>query len=273
MTNLSKMADQLLSYLQVYTPDFAKDFNPGISRLKIEEVLSPLQYTLPDDFYELYQWRNGHPEYFKQPLASAYICQFSSIEQVSGNKQWDCYGKTQTIYKGHITLPFIENGPQFFAIALERSYQTEAHIVDVDAFADHPILRYDSITSMLTSTVECFEARAFYLNNEGQLQEEFQLSAEILRNNNPRTIAEAMSDVMTSLDIYGLNDEVSQESYSALIDSCLSGLETLRPMRPPEAISIVQSSLTRLQGKSSDRAWSARYGLSNWLRDVGVLEP
>ncbi len=273
MTNLSKIADKLLSYLQVYTPDFAKDFNPGISRLKVEEILSPIQYTLPDDFYELYQWRNGHPEYFNQPLESGYICQFSSVEQVSENKQWDWYGKMPPIYKGCTTLPFIDDGSRFFAIALGRSYQTESHIVYVSAFTDHPILRYDSISSMLMSTVECFEARAFYRNNEGQLQEEFQLSAEILRNNNPKTIAEAMSDVVTGLDIYGLNDEVNQESYSALIKPCLSGLETLRPMRPPEAISIVQSSLTRLQGKSSDRAWSARYGLSNWLRDVGVLEP
>ncbi len=124
---------------------------------------------------------------------------------------------------------------------------------------------------MLESTVECFETGAFYLDDKGWLEENYRLSAEVLRQNNPKTYAEAMSDVVAGLDIYGLDDAASEESYTTLVTPLLRGLETLRNLRPPETILLVRDALARLQERTSDRTLAAQYGLSGWLQDVRAL--
>ncbi len=68
MTHLLETGQRLLHYLQRYVPEFAEEFNPGISRAVIQNTLELCAYELPENFYELYEWRNGHPEYFTQPL-------------------------------------------------------------------------------------------------------------------------------------------------------------------------------------------------------------
>jgi hypothetical protein len=132
MTKISELGDQLLSYLQRLTPDFAQGFHPGISRAEVNTALAPLDYTLPNDFYKLYEWRNGHSEYFPQIVPSAYICQFSSINFVAQDKKWEVWDNEPPTYKEQLLLPFIEEDARYFAIVLGRSYDDEAHIVHVE---------------------------------------------------------------------------------------------------------------------------------------------
>lgn len=269
MTKIFELGDRLLNFLQALSPEFAQGFHPGISRTEVDAMLAPLDYTLPDDFYELYEWRNGHSEYFHQPI-SAEICQFSSINFVAQDKEWEIWEDEAPTYKGLQLLPFIEKDGRYFAITLGRSYNKNAHVIYVGREGE-TTLRYDSITSMLASTVECFERDAFYVNDKGQLEKNVCCAAEILRKNNPKTLAEAMSDVLDGLNTYGLDDESDQDSYSALVSPFLSGLETLRMLRSPEAIAVVQTGLAGLEHKSSDRAYSAKYTLNRWLSDVDAL--
>jgi hypothetical protein len=267
MTQISEATTQLLVYLERYTPEFAKEFNPGISEAEIQNLLNSVEYDLPNNFYELYRWRNGHPDYFNQPLESAQICQFSPIKMVAENRKWNWWESSPPKYKHNSILPFIQDDSRFFGVVLGRSYEYSAHIVHVGR-EGQCTLRYDSIEAMLGSTVECFEKNAFYTDDEGWLEENTVLAAEILREFNPQTLAESMLDVMAGLEVYGLDDESDQDSYSILVNPFLSGLETLRILRSPEAIVVVQTALARLETESSDRAYSAKYTLNRWLSDV-----
>jgi hypothetical protein len=271
MTKISDLGSQLLSYLQRLTPDFAQGFHPGIARAELDSTLKLFDYTLPNDFYELYEWRNGHSEYFPQIVTSAYICQFSSINFVAQDKKWEIWDDEPPTYKEQLLIPFIEEDARYFAIALGRSYDNEAHIVHVGREAE-TTLRYDSITTMLASTVECFERDAFYLDDEGLLTESLGLTAEILRKYNPKTSAEALADIMACIDIYGLDEESDHDHYSILIRPLLSGLATLKRFKSPEAVDVVRAALARLEHKVSDRAYSAKvYGYGRWLSDVEDL--
>jgi hypothetical protein len=271
MTKISELGFQLLSYLQRLTPDFAQGFHPGISCGEVNTALEPLDYTLPNDFYELYEWRNGHSDYFHQPISLGMICQFSSINFVAQDKKWEIWDDEPPTYKEQLLLPFIEKDSKYIAIALGRSYCDEAYIVDVSREGETR-LEYDSITSMLASAVECFERNAFYPNDEGWLTENPGLTAEILRKHNPKTEAEVLSDVIAGLDIYGLDEESDQDHYSFLISPLLSGLATLRRFRSPEAVDVVRTALARLEHRVSDRAYSAKvYGYGRWLSDVEDL--
>jgi hypothetical protein len=58
---VSDSCERLLALLQSDFPWDAEHFQPGLSREEIEEKISELPFSLPEEVYELYQWRNGNP--------------------------------------------------------------------------------------------------------------------------------------------------------------------------------------------------------------------
>jgi hypothetical protein len=279
MNKLSDTANRLLFYLQKYTPSFAQKYNPGISRTEIQAALQPFQYELPNDFYELYEWRNGNPEWFNHPIELAKICAFSSIDRILGdlkNDDWDWDIEEDSKYKKFSTVPFVDDGAcAFFSVVLGRSYEEEAHIAFIHMGGGGVHLCYDSITSMLESEVAHYELGAIYPTDkksfhrdENFLGEKLDLGAEILRSKNPKTLTEAMSDLKNGLGYLGQDDEIDDYNYGNLVDPIFSALATLRMLRPPEAIELVQDRLGRFENKSSNRIDGARSGLSQWLVNV-----
>ena len=268
MSDISDLGRRLIKSLKKKNfLDFSQGFMPGISYKEIDETLAPLNHELPDDFYELYRWRNGHTAYFMQPVENVDICQFMSIQCVAEYKKWDIWEEEYPTYKGLPLLPYIEEDSTYFAIAMGRSYKNEAHIVDVGREGE-TTLRYDSISSMLASTVRCFEENAFYIDEKGWLAEKSYASSNILREENPYTLAESMLEFRETIDSYGFDNEVDDAHYSALVDLLWSSLATLKRLKPLECIELVQSTLSRLQNvPSSNRAFSAKYALNRWLKE------
>lgn len=269
MTNLTNAIEKLTSHLQRKLPGFVEEFQPGISFAEIQSALSTLEYTLPDDFYELYQWRNGHPDGSRQSLGPVY--DFNPIELIVQEKDWSSFGDSPPMYKGRQNLPFITNNSEFFSIVLGRSYAEQSHIVFVDELGE-TVLQYDSITSMFESIADCFELGAYYLNDDGWIEENSALSSEVLRSRNPKTIVEAMVDIQNVVDTYECDDNENSENYSKITTMLSSALQTLRRFRPPEAIKLVQSVLGRLEDVApSKRTNAARFTLNAWLQDVEAL--
>ncbi|MDX2212837.1 MAG: hypothetical protein SFY66_06060 [Oculatellaceae cyanobacterium bins.114] len=195
---------------------------------------------MPNDFYELYEWRNGNSIYFPHPIESAQICDLCSVENIY-EEQAITWGESNIPkYKQNDLLSFVAREGDFFSIVLERNYEEEAHIVEVGESSNHGVLRYDSITTMLHSTVECFDINAFYLGEDGYLAENPSLVAEVLRTRNPKTVAEATSDLQSGLSVYGLDDRLAESEYGLLLIPVISSLETLRVLRPSEAITLVK---------------------------------
>jgi hypothetical protein len=61
MSSATQSCARLLICLQNYFPWDAERFQPGLSRREIEEKVKELPFSLPEEVYELYQWRNGNP--------------------------------------------------------------------------------------------------------------------------------------------------------------------------------------------------------------------
>jgi hypothetical protein len=61
MSLVTQSCDRLLACLQENFPWDAERFQPGLSREEIEGKARELPFSLPEDLYELYQWRNGNP--------------------------------------------------------------------------------------------------------------------------------------------------------------------------------------------------------------------
>jgi hypothetical protein len=272
MSDISVLGDRLLQFLHSSFPEYVEGFLPGISTNETCLSLAELTQALPDDFYELYEWRNGSTEYFPQPFFSGDICQFNPIEAILADMKWEEYADAVPTYKGHPSLPFITINSEFVVIVLGRSYSEDAHIAFVDEVGES-YLYCDSIVSMLEATVECFLTGAVTINSSGYVEEDEGLSSEIWRNQNPRSLTEAMSDLRLALEfvtshINGTEEEKEASEYSSVISSLIAALRTLRRLRPPHAIEMVQDTLAMLQRVSSEETQGLEFTLSRWLEET-----
>jgi hypothetical protein len=268
MSNISTLGETLSSFICPHFPGFIQELNPGISRSAIQLSLTDLDQPLPNDFHELYEWKNGSLNGFPRPFNLGEILEFSPIEFVREDIRWEFYGDDIPSYKGFQLLPFIKDSDSI-AIALGSNYSEEAHIVYVTHVCE-VLLFCDSITSMLTSTVECFTSGYIVIGNEGIAREDHHLCAEVWRRNNPHTIAEVISKLTLSINvcISEASFSMTDEEYSGVIDSLTSALATLSRYRPPEAITLIQDNLINLKRNNSARGGGLHLTLDQWLEEV-----
>lgn len=267
MSNISVLGSSLLSFIEPHFPKFVQDLHPGISRSIIHLGLTGLEQALPSDFYELYEWKNGSPDCFPQLFNSGHILEFSPAELIFEEMKWELYGDAPPIYKGCCLLPFIKIDSDSVAIALGRDYSEAAHIIYINEVSELH-LYCDSITSMLASTVECFTSGSVTIDDEGNVEEDYQLSSEIWRRNNPYTLTEAISQLTSSINVCTLEESVEDREYSRALDSLTSALATLWRFRPPEAIRLLQDSLVKLKRINAARGGGLYLTLDEWLEEV-----
>jgi hypothetical protein len=275
MSRISVLGDNLLGFLHSYFPEYIESFLPGVSLEIIRSRFTNLTQVLPNDFYELYEWQNGNPEYFPQPFPSGDICQFNPLDTVVEEMIWEWFEDVPPLYNGYTTLPFITIDSEFIVIVLGRSYAEEAYIAYVDEVGDS-YLYCDSIATMLESTVECLLTRAVFVDNSGCFEENQQLSSKIWRDKNPLTLRELISDLNLALESLVLNiNQIAEgggdSSYSATIEFLVSTLRALRRFRPPDAISLVQYSLSRIKEFSLEEMQGLEFALEQWLEDCDCI--
>ena len=58
-TNLTRALDEIFDYHCQYNPDIILCLQPGLTREEIDELLENIPYTIPEEIYQLYGWRNG----------------------------------------------------------------------------------------------------------------------------------------------------------------------------------------------------------------------
>jgi hypothetical protein len=267
MENLADTCNELLQYLQQGIPETAYKFLPGISRESIQSALGTLDSELPEDFYELYEWRNGYADFNGNPnfnLQNFAPFHFNTIEMLVLEKDWEWCDDNPPSYKESGALPLVSCGQVFWGILLGRSYQSEAHIVYVDTVGECT-LRYDSITSMINTLACSFRAGALCFGNEGSVELNSLLFSEVLRKNNSKVLSEALIDFEENLEAYGSDDYFDEAMYSDKVSCLLDSLSSLYFMKPPHVVEQVHNKLMNLENLLSPRAVSAREGLRKWL--------
>jgi BTB/POZ domain-containing protein KCTD9 len=59
MSALTEALEKILKYHVLHNEEVASKLRPGLTRGEIDELVKDLPFTLPEEAYELYQWRNG----------------------------------------------------------------------------------------------------------------------------------------------------------------------------------------------------------------------
>jgi hypothetical protein len=237
MEKISTLGDKFLENFQSI-PGYAEKFNPGISQLQVQKILLSLEKELPHDFYELYKWRNGYSDFCGHPDFNIYSFapfHFSTIEMVNTERNWEWCRENTPTFKGSEVLPFVSGDRIFWGILLDRNYKDSAHIVYVNTVGECH-LRYDSISSMMSTIVEGFETGALYFDEDGFLEKNHQLFLDVVRKNNPKVLCEATADFENNIGIYGTGENLDSVDYTSRVISLLNSLSALYYMKPPDII-------------------------------------
>ena len=62
MSELTDELEYIMDWLKSTNLEFVDCYNPGLNRQQIDTLTEDFPFRLPDEIYELYQWRNGKAE-------------------------------------------------------------------------------------------------------------------------------------------------------------------------------------------------------------------
>lgn len=173
MSKLTDALNRIMNWLEEYQPEHVASYLPGLSRSEIDKLIKPFNLLIPEEIYELYQWRNGRDS----ELLDTYITFGVSIddflplhdavkEDLIGwinNPQVDG-GFLNTEYEGRTLFPFLGHfDPDLFTISLSSKEEESYPVVSLAEGCD-PLPICPSVTSMMCMLAEAYETGAYYFN-------------------------------------------------------------------------------------------------------------
>jgi hypothetical protein len=192
MTDLTLTLERILVWLQNNNLDYASSLQDGLTRLEIDIKSQELPFRLPEEIYELFQWRNGSQEELYAPFSPT--LSFLSLENAVEIADWysdepDLGGKR---YKGKMLFPFTGAQKTFYAVVI-NSETEDAQVALTDTEDDRTQLVSLSVNRFLITALECLETLPFDLCNS---DENYKIVAEIARKHNPEIVDEALRIVV-----------------------------------------------------------------------------
>lgn len=175
-----------MNWLQQNQPHFAASFIPGLNDEQIQELTSHLPYQLPEEIHELYRWRNGtkerqktlfHPSISILPLEEALVVARESIDIFDNTED-------ELRFEGNRLFPFIDDDGDLYVVKCIKEKQKSSPIISIFAEYDELDTVYTNLTNMMQTIAECYETGAYYLIDDGFLEEDENKVAEILRKYN-----------------------------------------------------------------------------------------
>ena len=118
MSALTEALERILKELQKNRPAVASTLQSGLTYKEIQETITNLPFCLPNEVYELYQWRNGNEfhqffyyHYFLPLQKAVEICQ----EIIAINVE--CGLRIQ--YEGKPLFPIFDFEGEYWAVVID----------------------------------------------------------------------------------------------------------------------------------------------------------
>jgi cell wall assembly regulator SMI1 len=169
MTGLTAAIERIMNWLQQYQPEFAASFLPGLTREQIQEQTKDLPGFIPEEIYELYQYRNGTLEEMKSTVYP--IFQFLPLDEAVEIFP-DFFDPDETdysyLYENKCLFPFLRDNCSHCAVLLDDKKQLVSPVIDIADEGDISLM-YQSLTSMMLTIADYLETGVCYLDAEGFL--------------------------------------------------------------------------------------------------------
>ncbi|MBD2450658.1 HEAT repeat domain-containing protein [Nostoc sp. FACHB-152] len=178
MSLLTDALDRIETWLVKNQPEFALSLQPGLTNAEIDTILQNFPYAMPEELYEFYGWHNGC-RYLSYGYVIPFYDNFFSLQDAMEYRQnalsWD------SEWNSH-WLPILDgNGDYRYAVVVGEE---TAPVWFIDPECGIKEIRWDSLTDLMLATAECYETGAYYIDNEGYIEEDKPKIAEIRRKYN-----------------------------------------------------------------------------------------
>lgn len=172
MSPLTDALNRIQAWLQSNYPVVADSITPGLSLEEIQEITQVLPFSLPDDVYELYQWSRGHaPEtqtiytHMFEPYEGMALCSLETAIEILPIFE-DEFEECAVKYIGKPLFPIFQTDASYLCVVGESDNKESSPIIFVSEI-NETRNRYTSLTSMMLTLADCFEAGAVSFNEKG----------------------------------------------------------------------------------------------------------
>ncbi|MFB8798276.1 MAG: HEAT repeat domain-containing protein [Microcoleus sp.] len=179
-SELTNALNRILSWIERHEPSWIEYLYPGLSKDEIDDLVRDLPLQFPPELYELYQWKNGAVEgdEWKETAWIFHSWTFRPLQEVvSGLRRessryqinniiyidltkfyWESFNYLSIFY--HILWEdngcvLINNILNFCPIIFQRLEEGELTLLE----------KYTSLTSMMLTIAECYEAGAYFIGD------------------------------------------------------------------------------------------------------------
>ncbi|MDZ8070981.1 MAG: SMI1/KNR4 family protein [Nostoc sp. DedQUE08] len=164
---LTESLNRILKSLEEKDPEIALLLQPGLTRKEIDQITKDLPFKLPEELYELYQWRNGLSDDIGFGFATwnGIIGGFSSLEEAITDFQnlriRGCLSNFLRIFLFSHQL-----GGDYYVVSIDEITYPVFHFNDKDENFSIQHLKgrtfFSSLTTLMYAIAECFERDAIY---------------------------------------------------------------------------------------------------------------
>ena len=185
MSELTQALNRIMAWLSANQPSFANSFLPGLTNEQIETAVKHIPFELPEEIYELYRWRNGTKQ--------THDCEFyPAMKFLTIEKAVKLYediatndGTEEEIrFEGYKLFPFIVTDNDFTNILIKDKQEKFSPVIYFYAEDCETEIAYSSMTNMMLTIAECYETGAYYLSEDGFVEENKPKVAKIFRKYN-----------------------------------------------------------------------------------------
>ncbi|WP_414618714.1 SMI1/KNR4 family protein [Calothrix sp. CCY 0018] len=161
MSALTETLEFIFNWMMLNMPNHPAKMTQGLSREAIEAKVQQLPFYLPEEIYELYEWRNGGVNPFiPHPNAWDLATFFSLEESISESKEW----------KGdfHLFPIFVVEDCGYFIVGTKDKSETGpiyCNDIPQDVVEQQKPL-YPSLTSIMQRLAEELEDRVISAYDE-----------------------------------------------------------------------------------------------------------
>ncbi|MFP4692962.1 MAG: HEAT repeat domain-containing protein [Halothece sp.] len=243
MTALTNALNRILHWHQQNYVEWVESKQPGLTTEEIKIKTQELPFRLPTEVYELYQWCNGtsedipfFPSYRFLPLEEAVDLYNSDFKEVHIDKlqQEDYYDIAQLAsfswpsFQNQYWLPIFDFDSEIYFLSCDTQQRDATPVWYYFPESVFPRLYFSNLTSMLLAIAECYETKAYYLNEQGFLEEnelkvapilqKYSLRAELsLRKLSPQISLAELSEIAGDLMLF--KDSRAVEPLIQIIES------------------------------------------------------
>ena len=197
--SVTSALERIRRWAEQNDPEFVALLQPGLTRQEINAAVGGLPFTLAEEVYELYQWRNGQQEgRFRLGMLGSPFDPYMPLEEAIKEYTFAQAESYQIELEGE-HFEFAEAGGWLPILGMERYYKatlgttagTQSSYILGITREGSPYIAYDSLATMLEYYADVYEAGALRTEEQGGDFFDYTITSAIKRSYFPDKVVQA----------------------------------------------------------------------------------